>query len=354
MSYLRNLVKLKVVELGDDKAAEFFEVSKLLVQQWRNGSKTPSLQAIERVFESPEPSASAAPQGASWEGKKVVILLPAYKAIHPVTHFSILGLLERDKMGALMRHNDAFIQHARNVLADQFVDSGVPECFWADDDMIFPWGNASWFNHFTSFNFPDKYAGKHIINALRSHGKTIVGGTYFGRNSKGRAMFYEAMLNTPESVAENARVHQGPIDELKPVRWVATGALWHTREVLLDIRKTFPNLAPQHPTEPWHYFSNQNDAAVNKITSLSEQVSLAYQHVKAGKLDLTQVEKLLEDVQVQLAETKTENIKNSRSQQGEDQVFGIRAGLAGHQSYVDLSVHCGHIGQVAYGAHNTK
>lgn len=352
MSYLRNLVKLKVVELGDEKAAEFFEVSKLLVQQWRNGSKSPSLQAIEKVFE--EPKTQSAVERAQWEGKQVVILQPFYKAVHPVTHFSILGLLERDKMGALMRHNDAFIQHARNVLADQFLESKVPECFWADDDMVFPWGNPAWFNHFTGFNFPDKYAGKHVINSLRSHGKTLVGATYFGRTAKGRAMFYEAMLSSPESLALNARVHQGPVDELLATRWCATGALWHTRDVLLDIRKAFPNLAPQHPSEPWHYFTNQNDAVVLRLNSLSDLLSSAYQHVRDGKMDLTEVEKLLEDARSQIESTKVENLKNSRAQQGEDQTFGIRAGVAGHQSYVDLSVHCGHIGSICYGAHNTR
>lgn len=351
-SYLKNLVKLKVVELGDEKAAEYFGVSKLLVQQWRNGSKSPSLQAIEKVFE--EPKATGVVEQAQWEGKNVVILQPFYKQVHPVTHFSLLGLLDRAKMGALMRHNDAFIWHARNVLADQFLESGCPWSFWVDDDVILPFGNPGWFNHFTGFNFPEKYAGKHILNSLLSHNKSIVGAVYFGRNPKGRAMFYEAMLNTPESLAENARVHQGPIDELKPVRWCATGALLVHRQVYLDLRKHFPHLAPKHPTEPWHYFTNANDAAVKRINSLSEELSLAHQHVKAGKMGLDEVDQLLENVRRQIEETKADDLNFSRLQQGEDQTFGIRAGLAGHQSYVDLSVHCGHIGSTCFGAHNTK
>lgn len=351
MSYLRNIVKAKIVEIGDDAAADFFGVSKLLIQQWRNGSKVPSIAAVEKVFEVKE----AKPiERANWEGKKVVLLQPFYKAVHPVTHFSILGLLERDKMGALMRHNDAFIHHARNVLADQFLETGVEWSFWTDDDMVFPFGNAGWFNHFTGFNLPEKYAGKHTLNALLSHNKSIVGATYFGRNPAGRAMFYEAMLSTPESIAENARVHNGPIDELKPVKWCATGALLVHRQVYLDLRKTFPNLAPAHPTESWHYFSNANDAAVNKINGLSEQVTGAYQRVRDGKMDLSEVERLFDDIRTQLEETKMETVKNSRLQQGEDQTFGIRAGIAGHQSYVDLSVHCGHIGFACYGAHNTR
>jgi hypothetical protein len=138
------------------------------------------------------------------------------------------------------------------------------------------------------------------------------------------------------------------------VKWCATGALLVHRQVYLDLRKTFPNLAPAHPTESWHYFSNANDAAVNKINGLSEQVTGAYQRVREGKLDLVEVERLFDDIRTQLEETKMETVKNSRLQQGEDQTFGIRAGIAGHQSYVDLSVHCGHIGFACYGAHNTR
>lgn len=352
MSYLRNLVKLKVVELGDDKAAEYFGVSKLLVQQWRNGSKTPSLQAIERVFE--EPKTQGLTESANWTGKKLVLLLPWYKETSPVTAFSILGLLERDKMGALLRHNDAFIAHSRNTLADQFIQTGAEWSLSIDSDMVIPWGNAAWFNHFTGFNLPEKYAGKHLANALLSHNKTIVGATYFGRNPKGRAMYYEAMLSTPESIAENARVRQGPIDELKPVEWCATGALLVHRQVFLDIREKFPNLAPKHPSEPWHYFTNANDAAINRVVSLSEQTALALQHVREGKLDISQLEKFLEDVRLQLEETKVADIRDSRMAMGEDQVLGRRAKIAGHQSYVDLSVHCGHIGNACYGFNSTR
>jgi len=352
MSHLRNIVKTKIAEIGDDAAADFFGVSKALIQQWRNGSKVPSIAAVEKVFEEPKPAALV--ERANWEGRKVVILQPFYKAVHPVTHFSILGLLERDKVGALMRHNDAFIHHARNVLADQFLDTGVEWSFWADDDMIFPWGNAAWFNHFTGFNLPDRYAGKHTLNALLSHNKSIVGATYFGRVSTGKAMYYEAMVGTPEGIAENARVHAGPLDELKPVRWCATGALLVHRQVYLDIRSRFANLAPAHPTETWHYFSNANDAAVARIHALGEQVSGAYQRVREGRMDLSEVEKLFDEVRTQIEETKTDTLKHARLQQGEDQTFGIRAGLAGHQSYVDLSVHCGHIGFACYGAHNTR
>lgn len=349
--YLRNIVRSKIIELGDEPAAEFFGVSKLLIQQWRNGSKSPSLAAIEKVFTDPEPVVTAP---AQWEGRQVTILQPFYKAVHPITHFAILGLLDRAKMGAFMRHNDAFIVHARNVLAKLFLETEVPYAFFIDDDMIPSWGNSVWYNQFTGFNFPEKYAGKHVLNALLSHNKSLVGALYFGRNSQGRAMYYEAMLNTPEGIAENQRAHQAPFDELKPVRWVATGALLVHRQVFLDIQKSHPHLAPQHPTEPWHFFSNSNDAVVKQLTSLQDQVAIAHQDLKAGTLTAEKMEAFLEDVRRQLAETKVKDVQNSRLQQGEDQTFGIRAGEAGHQSYVDMSCVVGHIGNACYGPHNTR
>lgn len=350
-SYLKNLVKLKVIELGDEPAAEYFGVSKLLVQQWKHGSKSPSLAAIEKVFVEPKASTVGT---ADWEGRKVTILQPFYKSVHPITHFAILGLLDRTKMGAIMRYNDAFIAHSRNNLAKMFLETDVEWSFWIDDDMIVPWGNAPWFNQYTGMNLPDRFAGKHTLNALLSHNKTIVGGLYFGRNPSGRAVYYEAMMETPEGIAENARAHDAPREELRPVRWTGTGALLVHRSVYLDIQKKFPSLAPQHPSEPWHFFSAANDAVVARLNSLYDDVSRAEQETRDGKLDIPKLEAFLSDVRRQLSETKTENIKNSRLQQGEDQTFGIRAGLSGHQSYVDLSVVCGHIGAACYGPHNTR
>lgn len=352
MTHLRNLVKSKVLELGDERAAEFFGVSKLLIQQWRNGSKPPSLAAVERVFELPLESPSL--KSAEWEGKKVAILQPFYKSVHPVTHFSLLGLLERDKMRAIMEHNDAFIAHARNVLATRFLEAGPELAFYVDDDMVVPFGNATWFNKVTGFGLPEKYAGKHALNSLMAHGKSLVGMLYYGRNPNGRPMFYEALLKTPEAQALVDRLRRGPVDELFPTRWCATGALLVHRQVFLDIQKKFPNLAPQHPNEPWHFFTNANDAAVQRLESLSNTVGEAFQQTQAGKFDLGKLSDFLDDIRVQLAETKAEDFKNSRSQMGEDQVFGVRAGLAGHQSYVDLGLIAGHIGQACYGPFNTK
>lgn len=350
-SYLVAQVRRKIIELGDADAAQFFGVSKALIQQWRTGSKPPSLAAVEKVFEAPEEKTTLGK--AEWEGRKVTILQPFYKSVHPTTHFALLGLLDRTKMGAIMRFNDAFISHSRNTLAKMYLDTGVEWSFWIDDDMIIPWGNASWFNQYTGMNLPEKFAGKHTLSALLSHNKSLVGALYFGRNSEGKALYYEAMLPTPEGVQENIRAHQAPRDELRPVRWAGTGALLVHRQVYLDIQARFPHLAPQHPSEPWHFFSNTDDAAVARLKETYEEVTRAEQQLKAGTLSLPQMEAFLSDLRRQMSEAQADSIRNSRLQQGEDQTFGIRAGQAGHQTYVDLGVVCGHIGVACYGPHNT-
>jgi hypothetical protein len=351
-SYLIALVKRKIVELGDAEAAIFFGVSKALIQQWRTGSKPPSLAAVEKVFNAPE---EGVPGGkAEWEGRKVTILQPFYKSVHPTTHFAILGLLDRTKMGAIMRFNDAYISHSRNTLAKMFLDTGVEWSFWIDDDMVIPWGNAAWFNQYTGMNLPEKFAGKHTLDALMKHEKSVVGALYFGRNAAGKALYYEAMLPTPEGQRENAMAHEAPRDELRPVRWAGTGALLVHRQVYLDIQTRFPHLAPQHPSEPWHFFSNTDDAAVARLKSLYESLGQAEAEVKAGGMSLEKMTTFLKDLRRQISEAQSESIRNSRLQQGEDQTFGIRAGVAGHQTYVDLGVVCGHIGAICYGPHNTR
>ena len=155
MSFLSDLVVSKCKELGVNKAAEFFDVGAGLVRQWISGSKPVSLAAVDKVF-SPTSEGFA---GVSWEGKKVLLLLPWYKTTNPLTTFCLLALLDRAKMGAAMEFGDAMIAHARNKLLDTLVNSGVEHGFFLDDDMIVPCGNAGWFNRYTGLAVPENFAG---------------------------------------------------------------------------------------------------------------------------------------------------------------------------------------------------
>lgn len=342
-SYLQRIVIERCRELGDEKAAEFFAVAPGLVRQWVNGSKTPSLAAVEKVFILPE----GKPLEAQWEGKEVFIAAPFYKTTNPRTLLSLLAVWDRPKYGYRHRFGDAFIVHSRNRLADDFLKSGMPVCQWVDDDVLFPFGNAAAYLEQSGIPMPEAFAGRHAINRLRSHGKSLVGGLYYGRWSHSRAMYAEAMLDVNED-----RRSRSYVDEVRPTAWVGTGFLQNTRDVLLDVKKTHPHLEPQAPDEPFHFFSNTSDEIVGKFSEMQAKADKAAQLVKAGTAQ--EATAVIEDLIRQMKSAHDDYIKSNRLQQGEDQLFCRRAAKAGHQPYVDLGLVCGHIdGGTVFGPHNT-
>lgn len=342
-SILRQAVIVRCRELGDQKAAEFFGVSTALVRQWVCGSKSPSLSAVEKVFVMPE----SPPQNAAWEGKEVFIAAPFYKSTNPMTTFALLAVWDRPKYGYRHRFGDAFIVHARNQLADDYLKSGMPWCWWIDDDVIPPCGLASWYLQNTKIPMSEQYAGVHAANQLRSRGKTLIGGLYFGRYEHGKATYAEALTDP----AENERAHKAPFDEVKATDFVGMGCTMHTREVLLDIQAAYPHLAPQHSSEFFHFFSGCSDAIVRAFRDVRTKAAAVSAALTEGRAE--EASTLVADVIAQMESAEKEYFKDSRLQQGEDQTFCRRAAKAGHQPFVDFSVVCGHVGTTVFGPHNT-
>lgn len=341
-SYLRLLVISKAKELGDGPAAEFFGVSPNLIRQWVAGSKPPSLAAVEKVFVPPETK----PEEAAWAGKEVFLACPFYRTTNPRTMFSVLAVWDRPKFGFRSRFGDAFIEHARNQLAEDFKSSGLPVCQWIDDDMVFPCGNPGIYLEYTKIPMPAAFAARHGVNRLRSHGKSLVGGLYYGRWEHGRAMYAEAMLNPSEDARSRTYV-----DQIQPTEWVGTGFLQHTREVLLDIEKTFPHLQPRTGNDNWGYFSRTAD---NLARRFSEIQVLADALPAAIASSAEAAGKAAEDLLRLIRTAQEEFVRLDRVTRGEDQTFCARAKEAGHQPYVDLGCICGHVdGSVVYGPHNT-
>ncbi len=334
MSFLPNLVLKKIQEIGVDAAAEFFEVGQPLVRQWSAGSKPVSLAAVEKVFDPRTVCDDSKTITAEWEGKKVAILLPWYKSSNPFTVFSLLGLLDKAKMTVLMACGDAFIAHTRNTLSEQFLKSGIEWSFWLDDDMVVPWGNATWFNRKTGLNLPDKFAGMHTLNRLMSHQKTLVGGLYFGRNSESKPMYSEGCSS--ESEKEYAK--KAPYDLVKATRWVATGCLLVHRQVYLDIQTAFPNLAPQREEEPWNFFSNSQEELAE---SCSQAMNVLNDPHVSEKAKIEEAFKRLDE-----GKQSTDGFRLAR---GEDVTFSLRASKAGHQPFVDMGLIAGHYGNFCYG-----
>jgi hypothetical protein len=234
----------------------------------------------------------------TWEGKDVRVMFPCMKTTNPVTAVCLIAMaldFGRDRIGFDFEFGDSMIYHARDKLADRFLKSNAQWGLFIDDDMILPIGRPDLLMQYSSLpqTYPRERLEQHVLNRLLSHGKTLVGATYFGRRVAGPPMFYEALTD-----AQSNRAARAAVNELRPTQWVGTGCMLIHRSVFMDIQKKFPELAPNSEYAHWSYFMPD----------------------KTG---------------------------------GEDVMFCKRATAAGHQSYVDLGLHCLHVGFASYGAHNT-
>lgn len=234
------------------------------------------------------------------KGREICVCFPCHKATNFVTSAIMVALAldyGRERIRFEFVGGDAMIYKARNRLADAFMASGSDWLLFLDDDIIPPIGRAGFIRQHTGITpdqIPDAVLNRNFLDRLLSHGKSLVGGTYFGRHSVASAMYREA-VNSPE---EDRRAHSMP-DELKRTDWVGTGCMLVNRQVFLDIQTAYPELAPNEVRNYWNYFLNT-------------------------------------------------------SEDGEDVAFCRRAKQVGHDAYVDLGIQCLHVGYCCYGPHNTR
>jgi hypothetical protein len=234
------------------------------------------------------------------------LLFPTMKDTNPATCWALVQTAKRygERLKLDMESGDSMIVNSRNKLASRFLDSGEEWSIWLDDDMIPQTGNPQWFRYMTfcdewaesmgARKIPDENLSVHFIDRLLSHGKKIVGATYFGRQHTGRPMFHEGV----ENPAINRESRNYP-NQLMETQWVGTGCLLIHRSVYLDMQRAYPQLAPTALMPQWDFF------------------------------------RLIPD-------------------KGEDASFCDRAIKIGHQPYVDLGLHCAHVGRASYGAWNTN
>lgn len=232
-------------------------------------------------------------------GRNLAVLFPCHKYTNPATTYALMALaldLGKEKMRFNSEFGDGLVYHARNKLAKWFLEQTDAEwSLWMDDDMIPPIGRPDWFKWVGNMrvDYPNEIAGRHVVNRLMSHQKTMVGACYFSRQLNGNAMYHEGKNNAEE----DAKARRVP-NEIRPTEWVGTGCLLVHRSVYLDIQKKQPELAPSGARNHWDFF-----------------------------LPL--------------------------SNQGEDVAFCQRAKAAGHEVFVDLGLQPHHVGYACYGGHNT-
>lgn len=314
----------KLAELGAAKVAEDLEIPQGLVSQFSSRKKAPGLKACQRIIDlwangackstetkiEDDGSAMSAEFDANgclsmeycppewgvkkkaWEGRDVCLCIPSYKDIPGPTFFTLMALAMKYRMGIRFQHrdDDSMITRSRNHLAKRFMDTGATWSIWFDTDMLFPFGHAGPYMTLTGMNkVPEKYLAVNTIERLISWDRTIVGGCYWDRRGSGKLI---AGGNQPI-------LNPIPSDNLQPVAFVGTGCLAVKRQVFVDIAAMFP--------ETMHEDSLGNESGFFT------------------------------------------NIQTPSRMLGEDESFAKRATEAGHPSYLDLGILCGHIGKNCHG-----
>lgn len=287
-----------------------------------------------------EPMATALRKTVVPQQVKVLITLPWQKHTHPATSFAVAMITDKRRASLAPCTGDAYVIHSRNTLADMFLASEFEWQLQLDDDMFFPYGDAASFKHYARFpNLPDQFAGFNTIDRLLSHGKTLIGGLYFGRHALGKPMYSEGCGTKVE--AKFAR--SAPADLIKPTRWVATGCMLVHRSVYEDIEKRFPRLARRPDGKGGNWYSPSEHTAMDWIDKTRDMLS-------KGPMTGDKAFKAYEMLEIASAEAKA----NSSLGQGEDVAFCVRAKQSGHQPYVDFGLVCGHLGPQVWGPHNTR
>lgn len=272
------------------------------------------------------------PQSLVSFGKKVLIGMPWQKTTNPLTSFCVNRLMDTRRCALTMNHGDAFVAHTRNAIVDVFLKSPLEWLLSIDDDMIVPVGSADVLRSYTGWELPEPFASFHALDRLMSHGKTIVGALYFGRQSlKSPPVYNEGMSNKQE--AEYAR--KGPYDLIKPTRWVGTGCLLTHRSVFEDIEKRFPKLA-RLEGKGGNWFTSTEASLRTMIEQTRDELQ--------GNLTPEGAYKAVNDLNRAISLAQVENPLGC----GEDVAFGLRAAAAGHISYVDMGLRAGHLGSFCY------
>lgn len=288
-----------------------------------------------------EPMATALRKTVAVQQAKVLIVLPWQKQTNPATAFAVAALADKRRTSISLCAGDAFVVHSRNTLADMFLASEFEWMFTVDDDIVMPFGDAAAFKRYTGFNISDQFAGLNTLDRLLSHGKTLVGGLYFGRNmdGTGKPMYSEGCGTKAE--AEFAR--RAPVDRIKETRWVATGCLLIHRSVFLDIETRFPVLARKANGRGGNWFTSSEHALIDGVNKTRDMLSV-------GAMTGEKAVKAYEMLEHASAAARA----NSALGQGEDVAFCVRAKQAGHTPHIDFGLVCGHLGQYCFGPHNTR
>lgn len=307
----------KFKELGEEEVCKLLESPKQMVRQFASGKKTPGFKTCQKIIDlwgnghSKEADKELKDGSTSewfdqdgilngsycpgewgmkkkaWEGRDVCLCLPVYQDVPQAHYFTMLCTVMKYRMALRMefRGDDSMITRSRNHLARRFLKTEATWSIWFDSDMVFPIGHAGVYSTMTNMRgVPEKFMALNTIERLISHKRTIIAGCYWDRKGGGRLI----------AGGGGAILNPIPSDTLHAVHFAGTGCIAIHRQVFLDVAAKFPE-------------TYSDDSLGNECGFFT-------------------------------------NIQTPQRMLGEDESFGKRATDAGHPTYLDLGLICGHVG----------
>jgi hypothetical protein len=193
-----------------------------------------------------------------FNGRDIMVGYVCYNQTNPKTAFAMLAMaldFGRDKIRFDFVSNKKNIAHARNVIAEKFLQSDAKYLLMLDDDIVPCIGRPNWIRTVVSAakNVSDLPLQRHIIHRLLNSGKTLIGGAYFGNEGA-------TLMCSEQTLEISARRYD---DFIAPVNWIGTGCLLIHRSVFEDIQKKYPELSTSNEDAKFDFFlpstSNTND-----------------------------------------------------------------------------------------------
>jgi hypothetical protein len=264
---LASLVLDRIAELGDAKAAEYFNVSGGTVSAWKNRKNPPSLAAAQKCWDDSLICSTPELWGDASDENKVQILLPIYREVDPLNHITLFINYRKfgaDRINIIPRFR-TLIDEARNDLVQKALKTKSVWFVMCDSDMILPIGNPVALQKH-GWNAPAVKASRVALTRLMSWGEEykIVGALYRDRKTGHRAQC-ERAFRSPQENLRLLEIMSGKNktdDGLEENGWVATGFMRIHRsvfEMMAEEAKPGKRLADIAPAagregEPFGFF----------------------------------------------------------------------------------------------------
>lgn len=275
------------------EAAPVHEAGRKTTETDGNESERLTLIEPEKIMKGTRKVSFLTPINRDMSYAVVLSMLGNWKATLPVEIRGLLGVMDFEP--------DTTPHFSRNRLASRFLESGNEWSIWIDSDIIAPIGNAPWFKRRTGAKHADHWFARSAYEALTSRGKTLIGAVYSERASGGKIITQPGLAPRTEldkQIIED--IKSGPKDKVVQVGWLGFGFVAVHRQVYVDILATQEGVKSED-------FGQSNGKPHNFFTPM-----------------------------------------NDGGPQSEDVAFCKRAAAAGHPSFLDLAVFCGHVGKFAY------